>query len=224
MPYRTPTYAFQKPRTALGYAGFVLIVLALLSWERAAIEKTTNREFDIFFGSKHVGFLKLSETRSPEETFIQVHSEIETRLIFRYTVEGTETYQYRNDTLVASRLYRKINDKVRLDHRIIKNGAGYRMLGPDLDRKLETGSVQMNLTRLFFEEPKGQYRVFSDRFGQWVPVEKMGVHQYKIPFPNGSSSTFSYENGKCISVVNSGSFYTVHLLPRPEAASAGRSE
>ena len=223
MPVQKFSYAFRKSLSVLGYTGLFLLVLALSSWERAGVDKTTIREFDVYFGSRHVGFLKLSETRYPEETLITIRSEIETRLIFRYAVEGDETYRYRNDTLVSSRLFRKVNDRVKLDHTIIRNEDGYHMLGPDMDRKLKTGGVRMNLTRLFLEEPRGQYRVFSDRFGQWVPVEKLGVHQYKIPFPNGSASIFTYENGRCISVVNTGSFYEVHLVPQAAKSSVGSS-
>ena len=221
MSHQTHTCSNKKPLRMVACLGLILTFLALTSLDRADPEETTNRVFDIYLGSKHVGFLRCSVTTNSGETLIQADSEIEMRFLFRYAVEGKETYRYRNDTLLSSRLYRKINSKVDLDHSIIKNGHGYRMLGPDLERTLDARGVRINLIRLFLEEPIGAVRVFSDRFGQWVPVERTGPHQYKISFPNGSSSTFSYENGRCHSVVNSGSFYTVHLRPRSDGPFPG---
>jgi hypothetical protein len=70
------------------------------------------------------------------------------------------------------------------------------------------------MTRLFVQEPLAEEQVFSDRFTQWIPIERLGKHQYKVELPNGSDNIFTYENGKCTSVVSRGSFYTVRLLPQ----------
>jgi hypothetical protein len=183
--------------------------------------QTSEYIFHIFLGSKEVGYLKFSETAKAGNRQIRVYSKIDTWLIFRYTATGEETYHYRNDTLVSSHLYRKINNRVRLKQNIVRQGTGYLITGPELNKTFEGEAVRINLTRLFLEEPVGIDQIFSDRFGEWVPLVKTGEHEYRVTLPNGSRTIFTYRDRRCHSVVSMGFFYKVHLVPQGEMEARG---
>lgn len=194
--------------------GCLLACLPLVSFCPDETTLTSNRVFHVYHGQNNIGFLKITETREAENTRIDVHSEIEARLIFTYTATGAESYTYRNDTLVSSELFRKVNDRVRLKQKMVRTGKQYRVTGPDFHKILNLHSVRFNLTRLFLQEPVGIARVFSDRFGQWVPVSKTGTHQYEVVLPNHSRTIFTYSEGSCRSVISVGTFYKVRLIPQ----------
>lgn len=192
-----------------------LVGLVMVSWGFPQPVQTWNHSFHIFLGEKEIGYLNFSETRWGKDLQILVESEIDARFIFKYTAKGEEIYQYRNDTLISSNLFRQINGKVRLNQKIIRTKNGYKITGPQLAKNIESKGVRTNLTRLFVEEPVGIQAIFSDRFGEWVPLEQTGEHQYKITLPNGSRTHFSYRNGRCQSVVSIDFFYKVRLIPKP---------
>lgn len=192
----------------------LFLCLPLVSFCPAETTLNSIRVFHIYHGKNNIGFLKITETRQAENTQIDVQSEIEARLIFTYTATGAESYTYRNDTLVSSELFRKVNNRVRLKQKMVMSGKNYRVTGPDFHKTLDVHNVRFNLTRLFLQEPEGINRVFSDRFGQWVPVTKTGAHQYEVVLPNHSRTIFSYREGSCRSVISVGTFYKVRLIPQ----------
>lgn len=211
----TATSRFSSPVRRMQSISCLLLWLSLVSFCPAEPVLTSNRVFNIYHGKNSIGFLKITETRQGEKTQIDVRSEIEARLIFTYTATGAESYAYRNDTLISSDLFRKVNDRVRLKQKMVWSGNHYRVTGPDFHKILDVQNIRFNLTRLFLQEPEGITQVFSDRFGQWVPVNRTGAHEYEVVLPNHSRTIFSYQEGKCRSVISIGTFYKVRLIPQP---------
>ena len=211
----TATSRFSSPVRRMQSISCLLLWLSLVSFCPAEPVLTSNRVFNIYHGKNSIGFLKITETRQGEKTQIDVRSEIEARLIFTYTATGAESYAYRNDTLISSNLFRKVNDRVRLKQKMVWSGNHYRVTGPDFHKILDVQNIRFNLTRLFLQEPEGITQVFSDRFGQWVPVNRTGAHEYEVVLPNHSRTIFSYQEGKCRSVISIGTFYKVRLIPQP---------
>jgi len=199
------------------YINIMLILFLLIitgSWNKRNPEVRSESTFQIYLGRKNVGYLNIVHTRGSEKSRIQVHSEVEARFIFKYTAFGRETYEYRNDTLMHSDVFRKVNNRISLQQTLVKHPEGYRYSDQNSYLILPISVVRLNMTRLFVQEPLDQEQVFSDRFTQWIPIKRLEKHQYKVALPNGSDNIFTYENGKCTSVVSSGSFYTVRLVPQ----------
>ncbi len=209
---------YHRLRNTLRFRNVMLLLILLLitgSWNHKVSEVRTERTFQIFLGRKKVGYLNIVHTRGSEKSRIQVFSEVEARFLFRYTAVGRETYEYRNDTLIHSDVFRKVNDHISLQQTLVKHPEGYRYSDPESYRILPVSAVRLNMTRLFVQEPSSEEQVFSDRFAKWIPLKRLGKHQYEIELPNGSHNIFTYENGKCTSVVSRGSFYKVRLVPDP---------
>ncbi|MGB5189964.1 DUF6134 family protein [Robiginitalea sp.] len=203
-------------RNTFRFRNITLLLILLFiagSWNHNGSEVLAENTFQIFLGPKNVGYLKIVHSRDKENFRIQVHSEIEARFIFKYTAVVRETYEYRNDTLIHSDVFRKVNDQVQFQQTLVKHPEGYRYSDLETFRILPISGVRLNMSRLFLQEPSSEENVFSDRFTQWIPVKRLGAHQYKIELPNGGHNTFTYENGKCTSVVSRGTFYTVRLVP-----------
>jgi hypothetical protein len=62
--------------------------------------------------------------------------------------------------------------------------------------------IPYSIIVMYFQEPQSQIdKVFSERFGQNVPMSKAGPRSYKLSLPNGYSSTYNYDSkGVCESV------------------------
>jgi hypothetical protein len=62
---------------------------------------------------------------------------------------------------------------------------------------------------LYFKEPVGITTVYSNMFAQDVPLAHIGVGKYKLTTPNNKSTTFTYQNGKLMTVESETALGTV---------------
>jgi hypothetical protein len=205
----------RSARSAPRFLNVMLILILLFltqSWRPKKTEVLAAETFQIYLGKKNVGYLKITQLTEIDKSRIEVVSEVAARFLFKYSASGRETYEYRNDTLIRSEIFRTVNERISLQQSIAKGPNGYLFKDQSSDRILTTSAIRLNLTRLFLEEPANEERVFSDRYGQWVPLLKVGEHQYEVTLPNGSRTIFTYKNRRCHSVVSIGTFYRVNLI------------
>lgn len=55
--------------------------------------------------------------------------------------------------------------------------------------------IQMSVASLYFTEPKNQERIYSEVWGQFLPLT-VKDNSYTLQLPNGRTTTFIYENGQ----------------------------
>jgi len=58
-------------------------------------------------------------------------------------------------------------------------------------------SIVYNLNMLYYHEPVKIRKVYSGNFQQFVEVNAVAEHKYKIAFPDGSYNYYFYKNGIC---------------------------
>lgn len=55
--------------------------------------------------------------------------------------------------------------------------------------------IQMSVASLYFTEPKNHERIYSEVWGQFLPLT-VKDNSYTLQLPNGRTTTFIYENGQ----------------------------
>lgn len=55
--------------------------------------------------------------------------------------------------------------------------------------------IQMSVASLYFTEPKNHERIYSEVWGQFLPLT-VKDNSYTLHLPNGRTTTFIYENGQ----------------------------
>lgn len=79
-------------------------------------------------------------------------------------------------------MYRKINNKVKLNQNIEFKKGKYVFSDCDKKETLDIGIIQRNLVVLFFNEPTGFDRIYCDKFNTVVNITPLGKGRYKIVF------------------------------------------
>ena len=64
---------------------------------------------------------------------------------------------------------------------------------------------------LYFQEPFNKQIVYSDNFQQFLTIEQVDLHRYKIVLPDGNYNYYTFTDGLCSTVELHHSFYTVYL-------------
>ena len=167
--------------------------------------------FNIQSNSKTIGSINIDRYAIEETTIYNLNSEINARIITDFNAIGVEKSIFRNDTLVYSSVYREVNKRVKLNHSISFNKGKYLLEAENGKVEIDLDIISQNLMKLFFTEPVGIQKVYSDKYKKLLCISAMGNGVYKIVFPNNSTNVYHYKNGECIMIEVVGVFFKVKL-------------
>ena len=191
-------------------------LLLSMSYSDSDVIKEERIAFEIINKDKSVGYIIVEKKINSDITTYIIKSEVETRFVLKFTAKGKEESVYRNDTLINSSIYRKLNNKVKVNQSIkFKNGR-YSATNGKHKSNLDIGVINCNLVMLFFEEPQNIDRVYCDKLKKNLKVLKTKKGVYKVNFPNRSYTTFHYKKGLISHIEAVGSFYNVRMIKKQQ--------
>lgn len=147
-----------------------------------------------------VGNMIFKEIKDSNRVTYKLQSEVKTSFVFTITVKAIEEATYENGILTYSRFYQKVNSNERVNTEIQASGRGYLVISRQNVKPLNSYPITCNLICLYTMEPLHQTRIFSDKFQQFISIENVGLHHYRIKFPDGNYNEYFYQSGTCIKV------------------------
>ena len=206
VPVRSSHFAPQKV-----FACFLLLLLCGAGWaQEQSLQYAINRH------GKRVGELTFKQVKESTKTTYTVESLVKVSILLSFTVQAWENSVYENDVLQSSSLVRKVNGKERTNKVIKTTGSGLTISNKNEEKVVKNYLVKYSTHCLYVAEPVSYTNVFSDNYQQFIPIQKLAVHHYKISFPDGGSNEYFYENGICKKVkVRSSLFDAEFVLVSP---------
>lgn len=178
------------------------------------LTNSEDKTFDIINKKGSVGFIKLERIINNNTTTYNINSQVEARILLRFRANSKEKAVYRNDTLIFSSIYRKLNNKVKVNQILTLVDNNYYLNTNKNREQLNIDVVKCSLVMLYFEEPKGINKVYCEKLRTYLNVVPMKNGTYKVNFPNGNYNIFHYVHGNCTMIEAVGSFYNVSLVLR----------
>ena len=177
---------------------FVLLLIASTS--------SYSQEFlryQINWGDDSIGMIEARrEIKDNGETHYVINSSSSFRVVFKFHLTFDYFCSYKGDSLIKASAIRKMNGNEKERSWTTFEEDKYRIFvdGKELDTPDQ--DIGYSISMMYFTEPApGCQRVFSERFGENIPVEKEGTKSYKLSLPNGYSNVYNYgEDGICQSV------------------------
>lgn len=144
------------------------------------------------------GTLEVSKksVNGTDQYVLESHSSVD-YLLGKIKVDHVTRCTYKDGVLQNSYVRNDKNDKVEYYSSISYDGTTYNITN-EKGKKTMSEPVVFAICHIFFSEPVGKTEVFSDRFGEYVPLRKKGDHAYEITFPDGDKFVYYYENGKIV--------------------------
>ena len=140
-----------------------------------------------------------------------MESEVRTRMIFLFTAKAREESIYENGVLTWSSIYRKMNGNEKANKKTRLAGNNYIISKGDESETLNNYPIRYNMLSLYTQEPVNVKRVYSDNFQQFLDIQVIAPHHYKIRFPDGNSCEYFYNNGVCAKVKVNHSLYSASI-------------
>ncbi len=188
---------------------FFLLANTSINNETTEVEKIS---FNIIKKNSRIGYIDIEKTSLNKITTYTLDSEVKVKVVFNFSAIGREKSIYKDDTLIFSSIYRKLNNKVKLNQSLFFVNGKYLLKKKNKKEKINIDVINSNLVTLFFYEPVGIQEIYSDKYKKMVKITPIGNSRYKIVLPNKSTSIYHYENGKCTMIDVVGSFFKVKLV------------
>ncbi len=154
--------------------------------------------YSVHRGGKEIGAITASLIEVQETQTYEIHSDVRFKVLWKnYHRKTSNLVTYLGDTMKTSSLGIYMNDDLQ-DSTTIKfelnNYRCYRY--PDDRFILQDTHLQFTTAKLYFQEPVGVHRVYSERFLQYCSLEQQGDHHYKLSLPSGKTNYYTYKDSK----------------------------
>ncbi len=172
-----------------------LVVLMYCLHVLSVVQAQQTLRFEIYsLGSKTGILTAKKEIKNNVEYYIiesQAHANL---LVSQVDVKTILKSTYKDGILISSFAKNEKNGE-------IEQYADTQWKDPEYTITSHTGKnivkekIQISVASLYFTEPKNHHRIYSEVWGQFLPLTKNN-NSYTLQLPNGRSTTFIYENGQ----------------------------
>lgn len=167
--------------------------------------------YQVLYKGNNIGDMHLTQRQTGNQLSIKVASNIQMKMLMSVNVQVAEEASYKEDTLIYSSVYRKVNGKEKANRQTKFCNGCYEIVTEGKKGTLNKTAIYYNLVRLYRKEPVNITEVYSDAFQQFLNIEALGDHQYKLVLPDGNYNVYYYQNGICTKVDVHNTFYTVQM-------------
>jgi len=219
---RTTFYETNAPilRRLVAQVLMALIVLAFTNsraWTavNGPFPSTKSITYKVIKKDNVIGSITIDQYSEGNKVKYEINSEINAQFIFKVHVVGKELSVFENGMLVYSKIFRQLNNKVKVDKALSYNDTeGYNLKTLDGNERPKLQEIKENLVTLFFKEPKNIKFVFCDNQTEMVPVNKIRDGVYRVQIADSKYNIYHYEQGRCVKMEAFSPLFKVILIPK----------
>jgi hypothetical protein len=189
----------------------ILLIVLCNAIAGFALSQEKNLNYDIKRNGNSVGNIRFSQNSSGNRTILKMETEVKTRFIFTFIAKSREETIYENGIMTWSSFYRKMNGNVKADKKTKASGSGYTIFNGAKTEILNNYPIRYNMLSIYTVEPVNIGKVYSDNFQQFLDIQKLALHHYKIKFPDDNYCEYFYNNGICSKVQIHHSLYSATI-------------
>ncbi len=160
----------------------------------ACAQKST---YSITAAGKEIGQISTLLVKSGNTETYKVVSEVNFKVLWNHYNRKTD-----NLAIFENGILQKSHSGVYMDHELedsasmVLNNDKYSCYRyPDKTSTFSDSLLQFTSVQLYYKEPIGFDKIYSERFLDYCRVEKLGNHKYKIHLPNGKQNIYTYVDG-----------------------------
>ena len=183
-----------------------LLLLFLTISTIPGMGQKTETKFSIFLKGKIIGELVATEDRIGSEIIHDIMSKTDAKvMVFSIHVESDMKIKKGNGIMIEGTAYRMASrgaadvhaSTVRIgpkQYESIRNGE---------KKKFTQEDITFCVADLFFKEPKGMTKIYSNMYAEMLSLKSLGTGRYEVQTPDGKNTVYSYTNGKLMQMDSS---------------------
>ena len=172
--------------------------------------------FDVIYNDNPIGILKAERIESPDRTFYKSSTHIKTRILLVKKVNVRYNFEvsYQAGKLQESKVVIKVNKGRREEIKTEKENGKYKVDLIDEDSFSIEDAIDHSTIMLYFEEPKGFDKTFSEQTGNFNTISKIRAGVYVKMNEKGRENTYHYKNGKIAYIEVDGGIISFEIRAR----------
>jgi len=184
----------------LTISGIVFSLMVSTSFKPARIDNCqfSYLRYDVEIQDKYVGWMTCSKnTLADQSVSYTIDSKVNINIITSYDIQFKQESSFKNGSLLKSNYFTKVNGDTQSFSRL--NWDGTRYIGWDGKKNsvIDTNKIGHSIGNLYFKEPVGSAKIFSEKYLTICPITKSGEY-YTIRFPDDKATCYKYQNGICV--------------------------
>jgi len=185
--------------------------IALLIFSFALQAQVQTREYNVSYKGDNVGNMQLYQNKTGEDVYMKMVSNVQMNFIVNIKVNTEEESLFQSGKLIYSNVSRKVNGKEKLNKQTKATGDTYQTSSGGKPGSINNKLIDYNFSLLYSNEPVDIKIIYSDNFQQFLHIQKVSDHKYKIELPDGNYNYYSFQNGICSKVEVHHTFYTIQI-------------
>ena len=178
---------------------FSLLIFFLLHSYQSTLAQSY--KYEIYKGNKPIGNILTKKLQKGDYTEYIIESNATFRIIFEFSTQFKFEASFLNGKLCRSFTKNMLNDSERESTEITWENGKYKLVKDNEEVSfLEIKRPEYAMANLYYQEPTEVSEVFSERFGEYLPIKSMGKKQSELTLPDGKTNIYTYENGRCSEV------------------------
>ncbi len=160
-------------------------------------------DFDVFFKDEKIGTLRATETVHADESVKELKSETEAKLLFiSFHFESDVTTINKNNVLISGTAFRESNHGPgNIQAKVTKTGISqYERTQNGVSEKFRHPPIKFCVIDLYFREPVGIKKIFSNMYTQMLSIKKLGGGKYLLSTPDNNTSIYIYDKKKLVRI------------------------
>lgn len=177
----------------------ILIVCFLLTGNLFA--QKTETIFNVFLKDENIGQIVASETISGNSIVRDIRSKTDAKILaFSIHVESDTKITKGNEIMTEGIAYRHANRGAEDVHASTKRVANKKYERNKNDKKsiLENTDITFCVADLYFKEPKGLTKIYSNMWAEMVEIKNLGNGVYQVTTPDKKKSLYTFKNSKLV--------------------------
>lgn len=155
-------------------------------------------KFTIHLAGGNIGEIKAELIEKKGVKYFNIVSEVNFKVLWKkYNRKTDNKLSYNNDNMIIesySGIY--MNNELEDSAYMKLNKSTYSCYRyPDKNFSIDKFEIDFPAALLYFKEPVGVSKIYSERFLEYCPLVDKGDHKYVILLPNGKENIYTYKNG-----------------------------
>lgn len=177
-----------------------------------ADSQSLSLKYNIQLKDELIGILNVKRMIQGAKISYLLDSKIQIQRVMTFDISYNLVSSYDNGKLVHSNNRQTTNARINVNTTTQWDGSKY-LVTTENDRKiLKEKLIDYSLAMLYFNEPIGKTKVWSDSFGKFLNIKADGIHRYELQLPEGKKNYYNYVHGICSMVETEQVFTKVTFL------------
>ncbi len=175
-----------------------------------AFSQTSVVQFEIYKDSRQIGVITSHKKTVDNKTNITTDTKVKVNLLFTVHFNERRSVMYNQNVLESAKLTRDISSMMEKTMTTTRSNNKYLISSKQGNNDIR-GDIKICVSDLYFEEPRGITKVYSEYWQQYIAVNKLSDHVYATSYPDGSSTIFNYSAGQCTGMTTKTKYGTITI-------------